>query len=125
MRARQILACGLAVVLASECAQAATVGVVGGPVSVNTGNGFKPIRASANVAAGDLVMAGAGGSAEITYDDGCKQTVNAGETVSVAATSPCKAGALGNPMEVLVLGGLATAVVIGGIAAVSDDGASP
>lgn len=118
---------GLSVLLAGV-AQAATVSVTSGPVSVNKGNGFKSIRGSTGVQAGDLVLAGAGGSAEITYDDGCKQTVNAGESASVAPTSPCKAGALGaDPMTGLVLGGLTAAAVIGGIVAATNDhnGASP
>lgn len=116
-----VLSAGLA-----GAVEAATVSLVSGPVSVNKGNGFKPIHTSTSGNAGDMVMAGAGGKAEITYDDGCKETVNAGETVSIAATSPCKLGALGaDPMSALVLGGLASAAVIGGIASATSEGASP
>jgi hypothetical protein len=104
--------------------QAATVDVLNGPVSLNQGNGFRSISSSASAAGGDLVMAGAGGQAEITYDDGCKQTVNSGETVSVGEVSPCKLGVLGDPMTVLVVGSLGVAAVVGLVTAVTDNGPS-
>lgn len=105
-------------------AQAATVTVLSGPVSLNKGNGFKSVGSSASAAGGDIVMAGASGQAEITYEDGCKQTVNSGETVSVADVSPCQLGGLADPMTTLVVGGLAAAAVVGLVAAVTDNGPS-
>lgn len=69
-------------------------------------------------------MAGAGGQAEITYEDGCKQTVNSGETVSVAEVSPCQLGVLGDPMSTLVVGALGAAVIVGVVSAVTDSGPS-
>lgn len=118
-----VLAAAVSIVLASA-AQAATVSVLSGPVSLNKGNGFRSIGSSASAAGGDLVMAGAGGTAEITYEDGCKQTVNSGETVTVAETSPCQLGILGDPMTTLVVGGLGVAAVVGLVAAVTDNGSS-
>lgn len=108
----------------ASAAQAASVSVLSGPVSLNKGGGFRSISSSASAVGGDLVMAGAGGQAEITYDDGCKQTVNSGETVSVAEVSPCQLGVLADPMSTLVLGGLTAAAVVGLVAAVSDSGPS-
>lgn len=109
----------LAMALAGA-AQAATVSVVSGPVSLNKGGGFKSIRGSAPAKAGDTVMAGAGGQATITYDDGCKETVNAGETASVAEVSPCKLGAF--PGGDMVLGVVGVAAVVGGVVAISNSG---
>lgn len=125
MRSRILVTLTTAVnLIIASGAQAASVSVVNGPVSLNKGNGFRFISSSAAVAGGDLVMAGAAGQAEITYDDGCKQTVNSGETVSVAEVSPCQAGVVGDPMTTLVLGTLAAAAVIGLVDAVSDSGPS-
>lgn len=125
MRASRVqVACVLTLFLGTTV-EAATVNVVSGPISVNKGNGFKAIRHSATAMAGDLVLAGTGGSAEITYDDGCKQTVNSGETVSISAPSPCKMGTLDDPMSNLVLTGLVGAAVAGGIIAVTKDSSRP
>lgn len=118
------LACVLSVV-AGGVVQAATVNVLSGPVSVNKGGGFKSIKSSTSAGSGDLVMAGAGGSAEIIYDEGCKQTINSGESLSVADASICKAGGFGDPMTGLVVTGLVSAVVIGTVAAVTDNDSSP
>lgn len=103
-----------------SAAFAATVNVTGGPVSVNKGSGFKSVKSSTGVGAGDTVTAGAGGSAKIVYSDGCEQTVGPGETVTVGA-SPCQAGALGGDMETLVVGTIGAAAVAGGIYAVTKD----
>lgn len=125
MRSPMFVAVASAFAIAgASAAQAATVSVMSGPVSLNKGNGFKAIGSSASAAGGDLVMAGAGGQAEITYEDGCKQAVNSGETVSVAEVSPCQLGVLADPMTTLVVGGLGVAAVVGIVSAVSDDGPS-
>lgn len=94
----------------SSAASAATITSVTGGVSLSHGDGFKRVSSGASAHAGDTVMAGPSGSAEIVYDDGCRQKVDAGTTVVVSATSPCKSA--GAPTD-YILG----AAVVGGIAA--------
>lgn len=63
-----------------------------GDLTVNEGHGFKPVasRTAANV--GDSVMVGPGGSATITYEDGCKVDVRPGAVMTIAPLSPCASG---------------------------------
>ena len=87
---------GLTAGLWCGAAQAATLGSVQGPVLVNTGAGYGPAKGSSELKPGDTVMAKAGGSAQISYDDGCVVEVNVGSVVTVSKESPCKpTGALG------------------------------
>jgi hypothetical protein len=63
-------------------------------------------------------MAGPSGAAEIVYNDGCREKVDAGSVVRVAETSPCKTG----PVSTNYI--IGAAVVAGGVAAaiaLSDD----
>jgi hypothetical protein len=76
-------------------------------------------------------MVMAGGSAEVIYSDGCRQSVGVGAVVVVAETSPCaalnpgtEAGAVDYTLViggVVVAGGVAAAIALGG----DDDSASP
>lgn len=63
-----------------------------GDLTINQGQGFKPVtsRSSANI--GDSVMVGPSGSATLTYEDGCKVNVQPGAVVTVAPLSPCASG---------------------------------
>jgi hypothetical protein len=63
-----------------------------GDLTINHGQGFKPLasRTSANV--GDSVMVGPGGAATVTYDDGCKVNVQPGTVTTIAPLSPCASG---------------------------------
>ncbi len=63
-----------------------------GDLTINRGQGFKPVasRTSANV--GDSVMVGPGGSATVVYDDGCKVNVQSGAVTAIAPLSPCASG---------------------------------
>ena len=72
-------------------ASAATVESIVGPVSLNSGNGFRPVGQPTQTKTGDLVQAGQSGSAKIVYDDGCSVLVKPGRVVRVGATSPCTA----------------------------------
>lgn len=49
-----------------------------GDLTINQGQGFKPITGAANANVGDSVMVGPGGSATIVYEDGCKVDVRPG-----------------------------------------------
>ena len=63
-----------------------------GNLTINQGQGFKPVAAAVNANVGDSVMVGPGGSATIVYDDGCKVDVRPGAVLTVAPLSPCAAG---------------------------------
>jgi hypothetical protein len=78
--------------LISSQSWAAIIEPGSGDLTINHGQGFKPItsRASANV--GDSVMVGPGGSATVVYDDGCKVNVQPGAVTAIAPLSPCASG---------------------------------
>jgi len=110
-------------VVLSSGASAATVNPFREKVSINRGNGYAPVGGGTIASPGDMVMASPSGSAEIVYEDGCRQKVDPGTVVTVSATSPCKSAALD---PTWVLGGLAVA---GGVTAAvlltSDDDHKP
>jgi hypothetical protein len=85
------LAIGCAVLVASP-SWAAMIEPGTGDLTLNQGQGFKPVerRAAANV--GDSVMVGPGGSATLVYDDGCKVSVRPGAVATIAPLSPCASG---------------------------------
>ena len=85
------LSIGCAVLVASP-SWAAIIELGYGDLTINQGQGFKPVtnRSSANI--GDSVMVGPGGSATLTYEDGCKLNVQPGAVVTVAPLSPCASG---------------------------------
>ena len=97
-----------------SAAHAATMGSVQGSVLVNKGAGYGPAKGSSELKPGDTVMAKAGGSAQISYDDGCVVEVKVGQVVTVAQESPCKpTGAAGLAPTPGVGVGLAVAGVAG------------
>src|SRR5262249_19733493 len=63
-----------------------------GDLSISRGQGFKPIHGRATASAGDSVMVGPGGTATVTYDDGCKVNVQPGAVATIAPLSPCASG---------------------------------
>ena len=63
-----------------------------GKSMINEGQGFKPITGSTNAKVGDSVMVGPGGTATITYDDGCKVRVQPGAVARITPLSPCTSG---------------------------------
>jgi hypothetical protein len=90
-------------------ALAATVQPEKSQVSLNRGTGFKTINSSTTAKPGDIVMAGPTGSAEIIYDDGCRQKVESGAVATVSDTSPCKVGLAPQQEMTLVVAGFAAA----------------
>jgi uncharacterized protein (DUF2345 family) len=68
---------------------AATLSAQQGTVLVNQGEEFVTASASQALNAGDRVMVMEGGSAEITFADGCVLPLESGSMVSVSAQSTC------------------------------------
>src|SRR5260370_29148186 len=68
---------GCAVLVASP-SWAAIVEPSYGDLTINQGQGFKPVASRSNANIGDSVMVSPGGSATLTYDDGCKVNVQPG-----------------------------------------------
>jgi hypothetical protein len=87
-----VLSIGCAVLVASP-SWAAIVEPGIGDLTINHGQGFKPVTSGAQANVGDSVMVGPGGAATITYDDGCKVNVQPGTVITVAPLSPCASGA--------------------------------
>jgi hypothetical protein len=101
-RRRQVLtALCIGCTLLSNASWATTVEPGQGELSLNRGQGFKPVKSQVSAKVGDSVMVAPGGSATVVYDDGCKVTVQPGAVTSIAALSPCASGsnAQGNPWE--------------------------
>jgi hypothetical protein len=73
---------------------AATVESIEGTVSINRGEGYHQITAPTQIKAGEFVMAGPGGSAEVVYYDGCSVKVQPGAVVTIAREPPCAAGSM-------------------------------
>jgi hypothetical protein len=77
-------------VCASGTAWSATLDGIKGPVLVNRGGGYKRVRGPMILKTGDSVIANPGGSAIVSYADGCNVPVEAGSVVAIAAgPSPC------------------------------------
>jgi hypothetical protein len=72
---------------------AATIEPGQGDLSINQGQGFKPIKSRVDANVGDRVMAGPRGTATVVYNDGCKVDVQPGAVTIIAPMSPCAAGA--------------------------------
>ena len=111
--------------LGAPAAQATSVQNAGGPVSVNSGDGFRPIQGGAQVQPGDVVMAGAGGQAEIVFDNGCRVILPAGNTVTIPAEPPaCTPGSTFGD-GTYILGAVAIAGVIAGALILSGNDSGP
>ena len=79
---------------ASEKKEAvATASVVKGPVQVNQGEQYVPLKLNQSLNEGDRVMALRNGTATIHYEDGCDLRVEPETMVEVPEESPC-AGAI-------------------------------
>src|SRR6202035_2755374 len=94
-RLLRALSFGCAVLLSSSswAATSATVQPAQGVVLVNTGNGFKQVKKSVKAKVGDSVMVSPDGAAKVAYADGCTVDVRPGAVMTIAALSPCTAGA--------------------------------
>ncbi len=73
-------------------AWAATVQPVQGDLSINQGQGFQKVNGRVEAKVGDSVMVSPGGSATVSYADGCKVDVKPGAVVTIAPLSPCASG---------------------------------
>ena len=78
--------------LAASAASAATIQPVKGDTSVNQGQGFKKLSAAFDAKVGDAVMVSPGGSAKVSYADGCAIELKPGAVMVIAALSPCASG---------------------------------
>ena len=79
--------------VAEKSAAVATASVVKGPVQVNQGEDFRPLKLNQPLNEGDRVMALRSGTATIHYADGCDLRVEPETMVEVPEESPC-AGAI-------------------------------
>jgi hypothetical protein len=68
----------------------ATMGGTVGDVKINQGVEFVQAEPGQAVNAGDRILVMEGGSASITYSDGCEMKIPGGSLVTVPATSTCK-----------------------------------
>jgi hypothetical protein len=75
----------------AAAAQAATLEAVQGQVLVNRGSGYQFVVGTVDLAPGDMVLANAGATAQITYPDGCATRIEAGSVTTVGQRSPCAA----------------------------------
>jgi hypothetical protein len=64
---------------------------INGQVLVNRGRGYRVVKGPMELKPGYSVIANPGGSAVVSYTDGCNVAVAAGSVVAVAAGSPCAA----------------------------------
>ena len=79
-------------VLAASPSWAAVVQPGYGNLTINQGQGFKPVTTATNANVGDSVMVGPGGGATVVYEDGCKVDVRPGAVTTIAPLSPCASG---------------------------------
>jgi hypothetical protein len=79
-------------VLAASPSWATTVQPGIGNLTINQGQGFKPVTGQLDANVGDSVMVGPGGSATVVYEDGCKVDVQPGGVTTIAPLSPCASG---------------------------------
>ena len=78
--------------LAATAGRAATIQTIQGQVSVNQGQGFHQIDGAMDVKPGDSVLVSPGGSATVSYADGCNVGLQPGAVMVIAALSPCASG---------------------------------
>jgi hypothetical protein len=119
MAKRSRLVSGLCIgctLLISSPSWAATVEPGFGDLTINQGQGFKPVKSGMNANVGDSVMVGPGGAATVVYADGCKVTVQPGAVVTVAPLSPCASGSNAQDGQWWTTDTLLTLLLFGGFA---------
>ena len=79
-------------VIVGASADAATVTPEKGQVLLNQGSGYKLVTQPTEAAAGHLIIANPGASAQVVFPDGCSVSVQPGSVFTVAARSPCQGG---------------------------------
>lgn len=75
--------------LASTAVQAALIQPVYGQVLINQGQGYKAVSDPIQLRQGDTIIVNPGGTANLTYPDGCTVQVTPGSVITVGAQSPC------------------------------------
>ena len=121
--------------LLSGQVQAATLTGVKGSVMVNPGSGFYAAVDPTNLKPGDVVMVKPGGTAQLTYPDGCVVPLETGAVFTVGETSPCAGqagqgqGAAWFDTGTLVIGTVIVAglgaIFLGAVSGSSSDGGRP
>jgi hypothetical protein len=94
-----LLSIGCAALVASP-SWAAMIEPGYGELTINQGQGFKPLTSRTSASIGDSVMVGAAGNAMIVYDDGCRVPVQPGAVATIAPLSPCASGSYAADMAV-------------------------
>jgi hypothetical protein len=92
-------------------AEAAVVQALDPTVYLNRGEGFRGITGATQAQPGDLVMAGPGGRGQIIYDNGCREIVEPGTTVTIKEPPPKCRGAGGWLIGAGLLGGIAAGII--------------
>jgi len=92
MRGLPVALCIACLLLAGSAASAATIAPVKGDVSLNQGQGFKKLDAAFEAKVGDAVMVSPGGSAKVSYADGCAIELKPGAVMVITELSPCASG---------------------------------
>ena len=107
-------------------ARAATIQTNAGDVLVDqgTGSGYRAVKGTFQAKPGDTVMAQIGGSADVIYDDGCRQKVEFGTIVTIAPVSPCKAGPPVTQDYSLAVGAVVVGAGVGAVILLSDGDSS-
>jgi hypothetical protein len=78
--------------LAATACRAATVQPLHGQISINQGQGFHQVDGAADLKTGDSVIVSPGGTATVSYSDGCDVGLQPGAVMVIAALSPCASG---------------------------------
>lgn len=86
---KTLIAASMSLLLLGTAADAATLAGIKGQVMVNTGGGYQAVSGSLSLNPGDLVMAGPGGGATLSFEDGCVASVLPGAVVAIGQQSPC------------------------------------
>jgi hypothetical protein len=89
---RPVVAVFCTAMFLSSSVWAATLEPGQGNLSINQGQGFKPVNNRIDANVGDSVMVAPGGTATVVYDDGCQVNVAAGVVTTIAPLSPCASG---------------------------------
>lgn len=104
-------------ILAGSASSFAATVTPNGDVYIDRGTGYQQVPGPIEAKAGDIVMAMAGGTATISYENGCMQTVSVGAVAVISEIPPCAGETTSTPPGedyTLIIGGVAVA---GGVAA--------
>ena len=86
--ASRLVALSTALVFATS-SFAATLSPGQGDVLLDRGTGYRPVKETMEVSAGDQIMVKPKGEAHLTYPDGCTVLLRMGAVYTVTTKSPC------------------------------------